>query len=259
MMRPSIAHTALTPGRGPQAFLRRTRGSAAFSPSDIAGLQEWWKGDGTLWQDSARTTPASADGDPVGAWDDASGNGRNATQATAGARPSLQTAELNGLPVVRFVAASSTRLTFTAHTGFSAISIFGVVKRAATSGDHTVLSLGKTLIRIDQTVNGNLEWYPDTDTTVIDAQDVADTDWHLIAVLQSSTDYEIRLDLASVTGTTVVVDPADRTDAIGSFEGGVLWFMDGDIAELLVYDSDLSDADRDAVEGYLNAKWGLGL
>jgi hypothetical protein len=58
-----------------------------FAPTDLTGLQFWFKADGTLWQDSARTTAATADADPVGAWDDASGNANNATQATAGTRP----------------------------------------------------------------------------------------------------------------------------------------------------------------------------
>lgn len=40
--------------------------AAAFSPLSIPGLKLWLKADGTLWQDSARTTPAIADGDPVG-------------------------------------------------------------------------------------------------------------------------------------------------------------------------------------------------
>jgi hypothetical protein len=73
-----------------------------FSPTDIAGCKLWLAADGTLWQDSARTTPATADGDPVGAWDDASGGGNHATQATAGFRPLLKTAIVNSKPVIRF-------------------------------------------------------------------------------------------------------------------------------------------------------------
>lgn len=43
-----------------------------------------------------------ADGDPVGTWSDLSGKGNNATQSTAGKKPSYQTNEINGWPVVRF-------------------------------------------------------------------------------------------------------------------------------------------------------------
>jgi hypothetical protein len=64
-----------------------TGGAAApFSPTDIASLQlmlEWQTG---IWQDSARTTPATATDDPIGSWDDQTANANHATQATAGNR-----------------------------------------------------------------------------------------------------------------------------------------------------------------------------
>lgn len=70
-------------------------------PSDLAGLKLWSLADGTLWQDSARTTPASADTDPIGACDDESASGAHFTQPTAGNRPLLQTNEIEGLPVIQ--------------------------------------------------------------------------------------------------------------------------------------------------------------
>lgn len=51
-----------------------------YDPSDLS----------TLWQDSARTVPVTAHGDPVGAIDDKSGNGNHAIQASAGLRPLYQ-------------------------------------------------------------------------------------------------------------------------------------------------------------------------
>jgi hypothetical protein len=52
-----------------------------YDPSDLS----------TLFQDSAGTTPVTADGDPVGLMLDKSGNGFHATQATAGNRPVYKT------------------------------------------------------------------------------------------------------------------------------------------------------------------------
>lgn len=57
-----------------------TTPTAWYDPSDIT----------TLWQDSARTVPVTAHGDPVGAMDDKSGNAKHAIQATAGNRPLYQ-------------------------------------------------------------------------------------------------------------------------------------------------------------------------
>src|ERR671913_280317 len=54
-----------------------------------------------IWLDATKIT-GLAGGAAVSQWDDASGNGNHATQATGTAQPSYQTAVQNGLPVVRF-------------------------------------------------------------------------------------------------------------------------------------------------------------
>lgn len=67
-------------GFSPRALFANGEQGAWFDPSDLS----------TLWQDSARTTPVTDYGDPVGAMDDKSGNGNHATQATSTARPTLR-------------------------------------------------------------------------------------------------------------------------------------------------------------------------
>ncbi|RMG96173.1 MAG: hypothetical protein D6706_10620, partial [Chloroflexi bacterium] len=74
----------------------------AFSPADIPGLQLWLRADAGVWQDSVGGTPAVNDGDVVGAWEDQSGNGNHATQATTTNKPIYWTNVVNGKPVVRF-------------------------------------------------------------------------------------------------------------------------------------------------------------
>lgn len=80
-------------------------GAAPFSPLSLSFLVDWRKADGVLWQDSARTIPATATDDPVGAYDPA-GVGPTAIQATAGVRPKLVLSALNGLPAIRSIDAS---------------------------------------------------------------------------------------------------------------------------------------------------------
>ena len=62
----------------------------SFLPTDLPGLQLWLRSDGKLWQDASRTILAIADGDPIGAWDDSSGHGLNATQALDNAKFTLR-------------------------------------------------------------------------------------------------------------------------------------------------------------------------
>lgn len=69
---------------------------AAFTPRQLfaGGVQGVWYDPSdlsTLFQDSAGTTPVTADGDPVGLIRDKSGNGYHASQALAGFRPLYKT------------------------------------------------------------------------------------------------------------------------------------------------------------------------
>jgi hypothetical protein len=66
--------------------------SGGFSPASLfaGGTEGAWydpSDKGTLFQDSAGTTPVTASGQPVGKMLDKSGNGNHATQATSSKRP----------------------------------------------------------------------------------------------------------------------------------------------------------------------------
>lgn len=73
-----------------------------FSIASIAGLKGWFKADAGTFQDTAMTTPAVADADPVGGWQDQSGTGNHLTQATGTKRPTLRLAIQNGRSAIKF-------------------------------------------------------------------------------------------------------------------------------------------------------------
>ena len=90
------ATTGLRFGSGLQ-FLTKIGGAglqivtATFTPASLftgGYLGDWWDANNiaTLYQDSAKTTPVTADNDPVGAWVGLV-NGVTIVQATAGAKP----------------------------------------------------------------------------------------------------------------------------------------------------------------------------
>lgn len=84
---------------------RACMGVAAFTPARLfaGGVAGAWYDPSdlsTLFQDSAGTTPVTADGDPVGKMLDKSGNGNHLLQATAGKRPLYKTS--GGLSWLQF-------------------------------------------------------------------------------------------------------------------------------------------------------------
>lgn len=96
---PAIPVYLSNPGASPSGG-----GQAAFTPTQIAGLKLWLDAADatTLFQNSALSTPAVADADPVGGWKDKSGSGFNALQASSGKRPLLKKAIQAGRDVLLF-------------------------------------------------------------------------------------------------------------------------------------------------------------
>lgn len=78
-------------------------GSSTFNPHDIAGLRDWDFSDvSSLFQDSAKTTPVTADGQVIGAANDLSSNGDDVLQPTAARKPLYKVNIKNGLSVAQF-------------------------------------------------------------------------------------------------------------------------------------------------------------
>ena len=241
-----------------------------FSPTDIAGLRGWWMADGTLWQDSARTLPATSDSDPVGACDDASGNGWHMMQATGGSRSTLKLAIQNGKPVLRFggddsLANASFSLTTDAVTLFAILKVtaktnYGifVAYGSSSAGDWNLRQEGTTgrLTLVSGASNagaGASGAGTPTGTTA----DLAGQGFKLLEGSFTAGD--------TWTIWENGVQKDQRTEAFtqasarGLFIGQRLdgLFMTGDVGEVLIYDSALSDTDRGKVEVYLSTRWGL--
>jgi len=68
---------------------------AEFSPADIANMVAWYKADAITGLD---------DGDPIGTWEDQSGNGYHLTQSEAGYKPTYdaEDPDINNMPAVYF-------------------------------------------------------------------------------------------------------------------------------------------------------------
>src|SRR4051794_27508517 len=76
--------------------------AAPWTPLTPGNLVLWLKSDTDTFQDSALTTAATVDTNPVGGWKDQGGANNHVLQATSGRRPILKLTQVNSLPSVRF-------------------------------------------------------------------------------------------------------------------------------------------------------------
>lgn len=223
--------------------------TGGFDPGEVTGVVLWLAADAIT---------GLADGDPVSAWEDLSAEGNDAGQATSGNRPTYQTAEVNGLPVVRFDGSNDYMDCLTLTGSPAAVTMIAVVKPTG-SGYRTIVGAhtdGGLQWRIDsstnyQTLNKQFTAAVGTSTGAVGSA------FHVVsASFAAGASYAFELDgVASGSGSHAQTLTSGRTFRIGSRNAAE--FLSGDLAELIVYDSVLSGPDLDSVTAYLQAKYAL--
>lgn len=238
--------------------------AAAFSPSDIAGLQLWLKADAITGLN---------DGDAVTTWSDSSGQGNDVTQATAGNKPTYQTNELNGKPIVRFDGTDDFLMDTSLDAEFQVNSYtFFVVGKQTNAGNDCFFSLGDSLtadqalppllagpiVRAVSFASGGGLDSADSTTTPVGG-------FRVYSVRRSTADNNFTLWVngtqegqdAALANATADYGGASKALAVGARGDTPINFLDGDIAEIIFYDSALSTVNRDSVESYLGSKYNI--
>lgn len=218
-------------------------GPRRFVPSDLPNLAAWWRPD--------RIT-GLVNNDPISTWADSSSAGRDATGSGAN-RPTWIASGLNGLPTVRFTAASSQRLAFTSWSPGN-FTCFYVHQSA---GD--VAFLGRTAntnsqMRIGQGGANVLSTFDSINSSISSAMTVARTSWAVCEFNRSSSTVSFYQNGRPFgTGTFAV---APTFDTLGALTNTVIPFS-GDMADVILVASALSDANRYKVYAYLMDRYAL--
>jgi hypothetical protein len=218
----------------------------SFSPLDIAGCVLWLKADAL----------SLSDGDPVATWADSSGQNNDATQSGS-ARPTYQTNELNGLPVVRFDGNNDLMLLTSPITSSSPISGFVVYKKR-TTGVIMVPLCGPTASFSPYFINeySNGVMYVSSEGNYTEATIEHTSFICSSTVISAGPSFAVWFN----GSTQSLAAPApggnlDSFDRIGARATSEC--SDGDIAEIIIYDSALSTTNRQAVENFLMTKYAL--
>jgi hypothetical protein len=217
--------------------------AAAFAPSDIAGLQLWCKADALVLNND----------DPVTTWTDSSGAGHDLSQSSAGAKPTYKTNIVNGKPVIRFDGSSDVMAV--TYTQLQPVTAFVIAACDTFAGDNRTLFDGQTIntmiFRIDS-ATGVTTLYAGA---VLQHTAIVEDTWTILTAVVNGASSKI-----FVSGGTPASGDAGAQTFTGltvGRDGTSTAFWAGDIAEIILYDTSLSNANLNNVGTYLATKYAL--
>jgi hypothetical protein len=263
-----------------------------FAPTAIAGLQAWYDAsDASTLYDATTGGSLVAVNGAVARWEDKSGNARHATQSTSGFRPVRKTAQQNGLGAIEFTGSSSQRLEVSGSASTlnflhgSTYTLFCVVRAGLTSAPNVLNPIVSTITTFSG-LPGVAIYHDDRSGiprsnrighTVVNSSEsilgwtTADNFFpaNAFGVLSMTGD----MNSGTAAGRTTVYNTAGVSESPASTSGsastassqsdftiGALseqFFLTGQFAEIVIYNSVLSSTDRDMVRVYLKTKWGI--
>jgi uncharacterized repeat protein (TIGR01451 family) len=217
----------------------------------------------TAWYDASNSATITGT-TSVSQWLDGSGKGNTLSQSTGSAQPSLST--ISGNQAIVFGGAqyfiSSTTNTFATGSNPSSIFVVADYTGGSTDNQRVVVDYGTTAAGSDRSVrkvNGSMAAYaslscgPDIDS----ASSWASTPT-LVYTSFGSSATSINVNGGTfASGNCVPTTTASTSLYVGQKTalGGFYWV--GPVYEIVIYNSALSTAERQFIEGYLACKWGF--
>lgn len=234
-------------------------GGGAFAPTSISGL--------ALWLDASDTSTITTSGLNVTQWNDKSGNGRNFVQTVDANRPNINTG-INSKNTILFTQASLDRLVLGSGLIDCVVSTIFILYKPATDTSYYFLGYdtgaGNYRISVSAASTLNIAY---TGITALNftLTNVSDNNSHFIMVkLRGNNNFFY----ASFDGNDEISSsPLNLIKANYPFNTLCAIYntpaptaatcFNGDIAEVIIYTTELSVSNKQKIEGYLAWKWGL--
>ena len=231
-------------------------------PKQIGGL--------VLWLDAADTDTITDTTGSVTQWDDKSPNQYHFAQGTGAEQPTTDSVTTAGKNVIDYdgtddnveLASAALRTALSINTDQS---VFFVFKADSTSGTQVPLISANTAgddWYVITLINNNLSTAFFNGATYTNGQGKSSftdtTNYNVLTAIydQAGASTAARLNGTAFTGAVSGNGAGNLQTTIGSRAGATSPF-NGQIAEIIIYDSQLSDANRDKIEAYLGQKWGI--
>jgi lysophospholipase L1-like esterase len=227
------------------------------SPTDISNCSLWLQAEQGAYTDAGSTL--AANNQTVQQWNDLSGNTRHASQATAGSRPTYIASAINGKPALRFASKNLQTTSFLGVGWNTACTFFIVCNR--TSGNSVVVAASS---------NGVSGIYVGSDVTpTAYTGSLSNIRWRSVNGLNTPLATHVQTFRHNGTSARYAVNGRGRTAAttgslgltgtlsIGALSSAGSFAWPGDIAEIILYQRALTDAEVLDVENFLYARYGL--
>lgn len=231
----------------------------ATVPTDISGLQVWFKAD-----TGTSCSGVCANNGTLSGWTDQSGLGNSMTQVcgSGGAgqtAPIYHTNRQNGLPAVTFDGAHSC-FEFTAINLKTASTIFVVYKNASTAAEGTLIAesgLANGAIAYWTVLGGKQQGADKEGVTQLGAGSASqDTSIHQANMTYDNTTVTFRLDKSADGSAAPAATITQNNNAIGA-NSGTSAFLNADLFEIFAYNTVLSGANIAAMESYICNKYAI--
>jgi hypothetical protein len=228
-------------------------GGAPFAPDDITGLVGWYDG-------------ADTDGDgteneeiSMGNWIDKSATGNDLFNYNGA---SLNTTGLNSNYTVEFT--GSQYFGGSALTALDADSNYTIIIVSKSDLDNTF----QALLTTESDASGaRVQFFHDSRTTArlfssnsawyLDRSADIGTSWIYTYVTKDGTTYQAYEDGAAQNSTTQALYGANTDLVIGAQSSSTNLGLDGQIAEVLIYNKVLNSSELTDINNYIGTKWGL--
>lgn len=217
-----------------------------FNPLGITGLKAWYDFTdiGSLFQDTARITPITSNGQTIKGVTDKSGNGNHLSEATNG--PTYTVAGINGYSVGRFDGTNDT-LTRAPFVGSIAqpytVFIVGQFNDTATVNDPAMDGTGGSRSHA-VLVNASGQFGHYYGSAVIGSTVADDTSPHVFCSTANGASSALRIDGGA---NTAIGNPGTDTLLGIILANNTAVFAQIDFLHLLIYSGDISAADKNSL------------
>lgn len=246
---------------------------------ELSGLRAWYDANDKLFEDSAKTIPCEGCSS-ISVWEDKSGNNHHLVQTATSKKPVFKKySTSNFKSFVRFDGiddemSSSVPFQQTLSGDCSAFIVFKSVPTQAGSGSTRLLSLNFDNSFTNQVYlghgNGDLSSNEDNlhisigNSTIISSpSSVANNEWNLLTITRTGSaegSVVVNLNRKEIINDNWTASAPTSIEPTSFVLGGdsTNGFLDGDIGEVMVYGSKLSEPQRISVESWLQRKWNIG-